>query len=138
MKKSLNVIRGSRDSDFTSAVRVLLGLFILITGVVKFFVPEFRASFMGQLAAAGIPLQAQSLFLIPVLEAVVGAMFLGGVLIRLASLVAILIMALGTYLHLVVDEPSLFPLQFGLPLIPIIALVLSAFLYFVETYDDGT
>ena len=89
MKETFNVVRGSDDSAFVSGARVLLGLFILITGVMKFFVPEFRGLFMDQLSAAGIPLTRLSLFFIPTLEAVVGAMLLGGVMIRLASLVTI-------------------------------------------------
>ncbi len=133
---NLNVIRRSRDRDFTSGARVLLGLFVLITGVMTFFVPEFRGLFIGQLTAAGIPLARASLFVIPTLEAAAGVMFIRGFMTRLASLVTIFIMALMTYLHLVVDGPSMLPMQFGLPLIPITALVLSLFLYFVDTSGD--
>ena len=114
----------------------MLGIFMLITGVMTFFVPEFRGSFISQLAAAEIPLARLSLFVIPTLEAVAGVMFLQGIMTRLASLFTIFIMALITYLHLVVDEAPLYPLQFGLPLIPIVALVLSLFLYFVESQGD--
>ena len=136
MKEIYDGLRGGEDNAFTSAARVLLGVFILIIGVMTFFVPEFRVAFMGQLSGAGIPIQNQSLVIIPALEGVVGAMLVGGVLVRPASLVAALIMALLTYLHLVVADPALFPLQFGLPLIPIVGLVLSAFLYFVQSYED--
>ena len=136
MNEVHNVIGGRGTHAFSSAARVLLGLFVLIVGVMKFIVPEFRVAFMGQVNAAGIPLQAQSLVLIPMVEAVVGAMLIGGVMTRLASFVAMLVMALGTYLHLVVPEPSLYPLQFGLPLIPAVGLVLAAFLYFVDSYGD--
>ena len=59
-------------------------------------------------------------------------MFLGCVMVRPASLVTILIMGLTTYLHLVVTDPVMYPLQFGLPLIPILALALGVFLYFAD------
>jgi len=124
------------DSAFTTAARVLLGLFLLGLGVATFFVPDFKVAFMGQLDAAGIPLRAFTSFALPTLEGVVGAMLLGGVMMRVASLVSVLLMALLTYLHLAVQEPTLFPLQFGWPLIPIVALVLSAFLYFVDRYEE--
>lgn len=138
IKMNLDVIRGNADSAFTSAVRVLLGLFVLLTGVLTFFVPEFRGLFIGQLAAADIPLARLSLFVIPALEATAGVMLIRGFVIKPASLVTLVIMALITYLHLVVDDPTLFPLQFGLPLIPATALVLSLFLYFVEPgVDEG-
>ena len=135
MREFQDVIVGS-STAFISAARVLLGLFVLGTGVITFFVPDFKVAFIAQLTAANIPLQRLTLFVIPTLEGVVGLLLIGGGLIRLASLVCILITALLTYLHLVVTEPTLYPLQFGLPLIPIVALVLSGFLYFVEGYTD--
>jgi uncharacterized membrane protein YphA (DoxX/SURF4 family) len=135
MNEIHHVIR-VRDSAFTSGARVLLGLFVLGTGVVTFFVPEFKVAFIGQLSAANIPLQGLTQFVIPTLEGVVGAMLLGGFMIRLASFACILLMALMTYLHLAVAEPLFYPLQFGLPLMPIVALVLSAFLYFVDSFGE--
>lgn len=131
-----DVIRES-DNAFITAARVILGLFVLGTGVATFFVPDFRVAFIGQLSAADVPFPGLSSFMFPTLEGVVGAMLLGGVVMRLASLASILIMALLTYLHLVVVEPSLYPSQFGFPLIPVVALVLSAFLYFVDRYGDN-
>jgi hypothetical protein len=122
------------DNAFTSGARVLLGLFFLASGVAMFFVPGFRASLVGQLAVAGIPLQRLTLFVIPLLLGASGVMLMQGVLIRLASLIGILLMALLTYMHLVVDSPTVFPQQFGFPFIPVVALVLSAFLYFVDSY----
>ena len=124
------------DSAFTTAARVLLGLFLLGLGVATFFVPDVKVSFMSQLDAAGIPLRNLTSFVLPTLEGIVGVMLLWGVMMRLASLMSIVLMALLTYLHLVVDEPTLFGEQLGWPLIPIVALVLSAFLYFVDRYEE--
>jgi uncharacterized membrane protein YphA (DoxX/SURF4 family) len=135
MREFQDVIAGS-DTSFISAARVLLGLFVLGLGVVTFFVPELKVAFMNQLDAGHIPLQGLTMVVLPTLEGIVGVMLIGGYLVRLASFVSVLIMALLTYLHLVVAEPMLLPLQFGLPLIPIVALVLSGFLYFVESYTD--
>lgn len=134
---NLNVI-GTRNNAFVSAARVILGLFVLLTGVLTFFVPDLRAAFAEQLGAAGIPLQRMTFFVIPALEATAGVMLMGRVLTRIASLATIIVMGLVTYLHLMVSDPVVFPLQFGLPLIPIVSLVLAGFLYFVEEdFEDG-
>ena len=135
MNRSFDVISGGRRDAFASSARILLGLFVLITGIMKFFVPEFRVLFTQQLSAAGIPLQRFSLFFIPMLEGVAGAMLIGGVMTRLASLFTVFIMGLIAYMDLVVDASSLFPPVLGFPIMPIVALVLSIFLYFVV--DDG-
>lgn len=135
MNDDFDVIQRS-DNAFVSGARVLLGLFFLGSGVAMFFVPGFRADFVGQLASAHIPLQRFTLFVIPLVLGASGVMLMQGVLIRLASFVGILLMALMTYMHLIVDSPSVFPQQFGFPFIPVVALVLSAFLYFVDSYDE--
>jgi hypothetical protein len=45
----------------------------------------------------------------------------------LASLVVIGIMLVATYVHLVVDDPSLFPLQPSEPIIPIIVIAMASY-----------
>lgn len=135
MNHRFDVISRS-DHAFVSATRVLLGLFVLVTGVMTFFVPAIRLAFIQQLSAAGLPLVNLSLFMLPVVEGVVGLMLIGSVMVRLASLVTVVLMGMLTYVHLAVPEPTLYPLQFGLPLIPAVALVLAAFLYFVDRYED--
>jgi uncharacterized membrane protein YphA (DoxX/SURF4 family) len=46
---------------------------------------------------------------------------------RVAGLAAILMMTVATYVHLVVHNPGLFPLQPEAPIIPVVALLLSAY-----------
>jgi hypothetical protein len=124
------------STAFTSASRTILGLFLIGLAVATFFVPDIKVAFTYQLDAAGIPLRRFASVLLPTVEGVVGLMVLGGVLVRVASLVSVLLMAMLVYMDLVGTESSLFPLQFGLPMIPIIALVLSLFLYFVDQYEE--
>jgi hypothetical protein len=135
MERHYDIIPES-DNAFVSGTRVLLGLFFLGCGVALFFVPGFRAGLVGQLGAAHIPLQRLTLFVIPLLLGASGVALIQGVLVRLASLVGILLMALLTYMHLIVASPSVFPQQFGFPFIPVVALVLSAFLYFVDSFGE--
>lgn len=128
MDGTLTKMRQTRASKSTAAIRVLVGLLFLMTGVMKFAVPELRAAFSGQLTAAGIPFQSLNMWLVPAAEIVIGALLLLGFLTRLASLWAIAIMVVAAYVHVVVDDPALFPLQPKAPIIPIVVIILCAYL----------
>jgi uncharacterized membrane protein YphA (DoxX/SURF4 family) len=67
------------------------------------------------------------MWLVPVVEVVIGAMLIVGFFGRLAGLAAILLMIVATYVHLVVHNPELFPLQPKAPIIPLVALLLSSY-----------
>jgi uncharacterized membrane protein YphA (DoxX/SURF4 family) len=54
-----------------------------------------------------------------------------GFLSRLASLSAIVMMGVATYVHVVVDDPTLFPLQPKEPIIPAIAITLCLYLLWI-------
>ncbi len=56
-----------------------------------------------------------------------GAVLVVGLFVRPAALVVIGIMVVATYVHLVVDDPSLFPLQPSEPIIPLIVIVISVY-----------
>ena len=62
------------------------------------------------------------------MEMGVGALLLVGAYTRLAGIVVIGIMIVATYVHLVVDDPALFPLQPSEPVIPIAVVVLTAYI----------
>ncbi len=121
--------RQMRASNSAAAIRILLGLLFLSTGVMKFAVPDLRAAFSGQLTAAGIPFHALNMWVVPAAEIGVGVLFISGFLSRLASLSAIVMMVVATYVHLVVNDPTLFPLQPEAPIIP--AIVIALCLYFL-------
>tara|TARA_B100000029_G_C17384209_1_gene890935 strand:+ start:522 stop:743 length:222 start_codon:yes stop_codon:yes gene_type:complete len=53
---------------------------------------------------------------------------LAGFHTRVAAIVVLGIMVVATYVHLVVDDPSLFPLQPEEPVIPVVVIALSAYL----------
>ncbi|MCI0723056.1 MAG: DoxX family protein [Acidobacteria bacterium] len=65
----------------------------------------------GHPPAAGIPFHSLNMWVVPAAEIGVGALFIFGFLSRLASLLAIVMMVVATYVHLVVDDPAPFPLQ---------------------------
>jgi uncharacterized membrane protein YphA (DoxX/SURF4 family) len=65
---------------------------------------------------------------VPFLEIAVGLALGVGFVVRLAGLVVIGIMIVATYVHIVVDDPSLFPLQPSAPVIPLVVIAVSAYL----------
>ena len=122
----LDRFRETRPSTPLAIVRILLGLLFLTTGMMKLFVPELRAAFSGQLAAAAIPAHNLNMWFVPLAETGMGLALIAGFLSRLASLAAMSTMVVATYVHVVVDDPDLFPLQPEAPIIPLIALVMCA------------
>ena len=131
MNDTCTKLRQTRASNSAAAIRILLGLLFLSTGVMKFAVPDLRAAFSGQLTAAGIPFHSLNVWVVPAAEIGVGVLFIVGFLSRLASLSAIVMMVVATYVHLVVDDPMLFPLQPEEPIIPTIAIVLCLYLLWI-------
>ncbi len=124
----LDRLRETKPSTLLAIVRILLGLLFLTTGMMKLFVPELRAAFSGQLIAAAIPAHDLNMWFVPLTETGIGLALIAGFLSRLASLAAMSTMVVATYVHLVVHDPDLFPLQPEAPIIPLIALVLCAWI----------
>ena len=123
----LSRIRHTSCSSAVGSCRVLLGLLFLSTGLMKFVVPSLRNAFSGQLAEAGLPLHSVNMWFVPLVEVVLGGMLIVGLFGRVASLVAIVMMIVATYVHLVVHNPELFPLQPEAPIIPLVTILLCLY-----------
>lgn len=108
-------------------IRILLGALFVMTGGMKIFVPKLRAAWSGQLRLAKLPFYKPTFWLLPVAELVVGALLILGVLTRPAALAVVGMMLGATYVHVVVDDPSVFPLQPNAPIIPIVVIALAIF-----------
>ncbi|MCI0442519.1 DoxX family protein [bacterium] len=124
-------LRQTRVSGKAAAIRIALGFLFLSTGTMKFIVPDLRLAFSGQLTAAAIPFHAVNMWVVPAAEIGIGVLLILGFLSRIASLSAIVLMLVATYVHLIVDNPTLFPLQPEKPIIPIIAIVLSLYVLWI-------
>ena len=107
--------------------RIFVGGLILMTGIMKFTVPMLRAAWSGQLRLARVPFYKLTFWLIPVAELTVGTLLILGVLTRPAAAVVLLMMLGATYVHVVVDDPSVFPLQPNAPVIPVVVIVLTIY-----------
>ncbi len=120
-------IRSTKMDGVARGIRVALGVLFVMTGVMKLVVPVLAAAWAGQLADANIPLPELNRWVVPFVEIGVGAALLVGFYTRIAILLVVNIMAVATYVHLVVDDPALFPLQPAEPIIPAVVLVLSVY-----------
>ena len=128
MKLDIDFIGRTSNNKYAGVIRILLGGLFVMTGIMKLVVPSLGLAFAGQLQAANVPFHAFNLWFVPSLEIVVGALLLVGLMSRLGALLVIGLMAVATYVHLLVDDPTLFPLQPELPTIPIVVIVLSVYL----------
>jgi len=121
-------LRRTSDDSVAGAIRMALGALFLMTGVMKLAVPMLSEAFSGQLVAAGIPLIWLAKWAVPLLEIGAGLALLVGVFTRIVALVIIGIMSVAVYVHLVVEDPSVFPLQPNEPVVPVAVMAMAAYL----------
>ena len=125
---TLKFVRRTREDRVAAWIRIALAVLFVMTGIMKLVVPSLGAAFAGQLAGANIPLQELNRWVVPFIEVGVGGALLIGFYTRIATVFVFGIMIVGTYVHLVVDDPSLFPLQPEEPIIPAVVMILSVYL----------
>ena len=121
-------IRNTSDDKLAGVVRLLLATIFVMTGVMKLVVPMLAEAWSGQLLAANLPFYSLTRWTVPFVEIGVGVVLTVGVYSRLASVIVIGIMVPATYVHLVVDDPNLFPLQPSEPIIPLVVMLMSAYI----------
>ncbi len=121
-------IRNTSDDKVAGVVRLLLAMIFVMSGVMKLVVPILGEAWSGQLLAANLPFYLLTRWTVPFVEIGVGVALTVGLYARLASVIVMGIMVAATYVHLVVDDPTLFPLQPSEPIIPLIVLVMSAYI----------
>lgn len=120
-----NWVRDTRSDKLAGSVRLMLGVIFVMTGAMKLVVPTLAAAWSGQLLAANLPFYTLTRWSVPFVEMAVGFTLLAGLFARPASVVVIGIMMAATYTHLVVDDPTLFPLQPSEPIVPIVVMLMS-------------
>ncbi len=107
--------------------RVFIGALILMTGVMKITVPLLRNAWSRQLRQARLPFYNLTFWVTPVVELTVGTLLVFGVLTRPSAVVVFLMMLGAIYVHVVIDDPSVFPLQPNAPIVPVVVLLLTVF-----------
>ena len=121
-------VRKTSDDKLAGSIRLALGLLFLMTGAMKLFVPTLAEAWSSQLLAANLPLYSLTRWTVPFVEILLGVALLVGTFARVAVVVVMGIMVVATYVHLAVDDPSLFPLQPSKPIIPVVVIALSAYI----------
>ena len=120
-------VRSTKADKALGVIRVLLGVLFFSTGIMKYLVPMLWNAWSGQLIQARIPLYTFNLWVVPIAEMSAGLLLVLGFYSRVAGLIVVLMMTVATYVHVVTDDPTLFPLQPEEPIIPLIALALGAY-----------
>jgi len=121
-------LRATSDNKVAGTIRLLLAVLFLMTGAMKLLVPILGDAWSGQLLAANLPFYTITRWTVPFVEIVLGVLLGVGLCARLATVVVMGIMVVAAYVHLVVDNPSLFPLQPMEPIIPMVVLVMSVYI----------
>jgi len=103
----------------------MLGIIFVMTGTMKLLVPMLSDAWLGQLVAADLPLVELTRWSVPIIEIVLGVILLMGLYARVAVLFVMGIMVVATYVHVIVDNPTLFPLQPSEPIIPVAVIMMS-------------
>jgi uncharacterized membrane protein YphA (DoxX/SURF4 family) len=120
-------LRQTSDNKVATTFRLLLALIFLMTGPMKLLVPSLAEAFSGQLQAAGLPFYQLTLWTVPYVELALGIVLALGIFARPAAVAAIGLMVVATYVHLIVDDPTLFPLQPNEPIIPLAVIAMSVY-----------
>ena len=128
-------LRKTSNDKLGGVLRLLLGLVFFMAGILKVAVPSLEQAFSGQLIAANIPFHDTVLFTFPIVEMVIGVLLVVGFHARLSAAAAGVSMVVATYVHVAVEDPSLFPLQ---PIEPVGPLVLLAMALYVVWRGGGT
>lgn len=121
-------LQRTTDDRLAGLLRRGLAILFVMTGAMKLGVPTLAEAWSGQLLAAELPFYELSRWSVPFVEMIVGVALWVGLFTRLAVLVVVGIMTVATYVHLVVDDPSLFPLQPTEPIIPLAVITICLYL----------
>ena len=121
-------VRNHSDDKGAGVVRLLLAMLFVMAGVMKLVSPILGDIWSGQLQAANLPFYSLTRWTVPFVEIGVGVALAVGLYARLASVIVMGIMVAATYVHLVVDDATLFPLQPSEPVVPFIVLRMSAYI----------
>lgn len=124
----LDRLHVTSHDKLAGVLRLFLGFVFFMAGILKVVVPHLGEAFSGQLIAANIPLYSLTLYAFPVVEMVLGITLLFGLHTRLSAAVSAVSMLVAAYVHIVVDDPALFPLQPLEPVGPIVLLVMLLYL----------
>jgi uncharacterized membrane protein YphA (DoxX/SURF4 family) len=109
-------------------VRAFVGGLVLSSGVMKLAVPRLRSAWGAQLEQANLPFRKMTFQAFPVVEIGVGAALMVGRVPKAGAAIVLSMMVGATYVHVVVDDPDVFPLQPKAPVIPLGVIGLTIYI----------
>ena len=127
MDLTLNNLRSTKADVILGIIRLAWGMMFFSTGIMKYTVPMLWEAWSGQLTQSNIPFYTLNLYVIPTIEMTIGVLLLIGYYSRISALIVLPLMAVATYVHLIVGDPTLFPLQPDEPIIPIVAILMAGY-----------
>lgn len=127
MEFSIAEIRKTDKHLVAGVVRIFLGIVFLATGYMKISDLTLWEAWSAQLSQAYIPFYELTRQVVPFVEMLTGAMLLVGFFTRIWLLVVIGLMIAASYVHIVVDDPNLFPLQPHEPVVPLALIALAGY-----------
>lgn len=125
---TLNTLRSTKAGDILGITRIALGIMFISTGIMKYTFPMLWEAWSGQLTQANIPFYTLNLYMVPIIEMTIGVFLLIGYHSKISALIVFPLMIVAIYVHLIVGDPSVFPLQPDEPIIPIVALIMATYI----------
>lgn len=113
---------------FERGVRAFVGGLVLSSGVMKLVVPRLRSAWGAQLEQANLPFREMTFQAFPVVEIGVGAALMVGRVPKAGAAIVLSMMVGATFVHVVVDDPDVFPLQPKAPVIPLGVIGLTLYI----------
>ena len=120
-------IRSTKEDLILGVTRIALGMMFFSTGIMKYTIPMLWEAWSGQLTHANIPFYNLNLYMVPLIEMTIGVLLIIGYYSRIFALIVLPLMIVATYVHLIVGDPTLFPLQPDEPVIPIVAILMAGY-----------
>jgi len=118
-------LRQTSPNKWVGAIRTILGLIFLMTGIMKLTFAEFGSAWSLQLIEAEIPFYTINYWLVPVFEIILGTILITGFYSRIGAVMIIPIMLVAIYVHITVSNPAAFPAQPQEPFIPIAVIIMA-------------
>ncbi|MCH7965063.1 MAG: DoxX family protein [Bacteroidetes bacterium] len=118
-------LRQTSPNKWVGAIRTMLGIMFLMTGIMKLTFAEFGSAWSIQLIEAEIPFYTINYWLVPVFEIILGTILITGFYSRIGAVMIIPIMLVAIYVHITVSNPAAFPAQPQEPFIPIAVIIMA-------------
>lgn len=138
-------IRQTSPNKFIGAIRIMLGVIFIMTGVMKLTMADYGTAWSIQLIEAEIPFYTFNYWFVPVFELILGLFLLLSHYSRVSSLLVLPVMLVAIYVHLTVTNPGAFPSQPQEPYMPIAVLFMALLIvikggggWSIDTYKKRT